>query len=77
MANIFTVYELHSVTGDELGNYDGNLGYFKTKETANQAGQLLNHPFWKIKDRYAVELASGEVFLLKQVDSISFGMKKR
>ncbi len=77
MSQVISIYELYEITGDELGRYARNLGYFKTNEAAEKASTKLGHAYWKIQLQFALELESGEVFLLQQPESISFGLKRR
>lgn len=76
MNQVITVFELFTISGDELGRYQENKGWFKTRASAEEASQSLGHPYWEIQPRKALELESGEVYILSQETPISFGMKR-
>jgi len=76
MNEVITVFELFTISGDELGRYQENKGWFKTRAAAEKASELLGHPYWEIQPRKALELESGEVYILSQEAPIYFGMNR-
>lgn len=73
----FIAWELYERSFDELGKYVRNLGWFKTEKAANDAAIKLVGTPHGIQSRWVIELESGEVYELKHVDPVYFGLKRK
>lgn len=61
-----TIWELHNVSGDELGRNTGTISYHFTEADAKLASKKLGHTYFGIsRINSVIQLPTGEVFILQ------------